>query len=123
MRADIKQAWIMALRSGEYKQGIGALRTQNRYCCLGVLCDVVRKEFLPSLEMQSSDGGQTWSFGSNDDKCFAELPNAVVNVAGLNDMPNPMVITADDNNRRRLAYLNDDGMSFSDIADLIEANL
>lgn len=39
-----KEQWIQALQSGEYPQGEGALRTQDRYCCLGVLCDIYQKE-------------------------------------------------------------------------------
>lgn len=39
---DVMKRWIKALRSGEYKQGRGCLRTDNNeFCCLGVLCDVV----------------------------------------------------------------------------------
>lgn len=33
--------WVAALRSGEYKQGKGKLRTRgNTYCCLGVACAI-----------------------------------------------------------------------------------
>lgn len=32
--------WIEALRSGEYKQGQGTLYCHNRFCCLGVLCNL-----------------------------------------------------------------------------------
>jgi hypothetical protein len=45
MNAEIKQKWLAALRSGQYEQGRCALRTdeggQRRYCCLGVLCDLI----------------------------------------------------------------------------------
>jgi hypothetical protein len=38
---DIKTKWLEALRSGEYKQGQGALQTSDKtFCCLGVLCEV-----------------------------------------------------------------------------------
>lgn len=45
MEKALKEKWLKALRSGQYKQTIGALKTQSkngdcRYCCLGVLCDV-----------------------------------------------------------------------------------
>jgi hypothetical protein len=40
MNASIKQAWIDALRSGNYKQGYGNLRQGDYYCCLGVLTDL-----------------------------------------------------------------------------------
>jgi hypothetical protein len=33
--------WIEALDSGKYKQGIGALQDENKYCCLGVACRIL----------------------------------------------------------------------------------
>ena len=44
LRDEVKAAWLEALRSGQYTQGEGALRAGDRYCCLGVLCDVYRKD-------------------------------------------------------------------------------
>ena len=41
--SSVKQQWIAALRSGEYKQGRWALRTDSGYCCFGVLCDLYAK--------------------------------------------------------------------------------
>jgi len=40
----VKAKWVKALRSGKYKQGRGALKTKNGYCCLGVLCDLHSRE-------------------------------------------------------------------------------
>lgn len=37
---DIKEKWIQALQSGEYKQTTGTLCDKNGYCCLGVLAKV-----------------------------------------------------------------------------------
>lgn len=45
MKEEIKNKWVAALRSGEYKQGNGRLRdSANGFCCLGVLCDLYSKE-------------------------------------------------------------------------------
>lgn len=33
--------WAEALRSGEYKQTQGALRRDDCFCCLGVVCDIL----------------------------------------------------------------------------------
>lgn len=45
MTAEIKQKWIEALRSGNYKQGTGYLKaTDGTWCCLGVLCDVLGRD-------------------------------------------------------------------------------
>lgn len=44
MNQEYKTKWINALRSGEYKQGKGALRnTHDKFCCLGVLYDIATK--------------------------------------------------------------------------------
>lgn len=41
MTPDLKTNWLAALRSGDFKQGTGHLRSaQGGYCCLGVLCEV-----------------------------------------------------------------------------------
>lgn len=44
MKKRIKNLWVKALKSGEYKQGTDFLKNGNKYCCLGVLCDLYRKE-------------------------------------------------------------------------------
>lgn len=49
MKKEWKDKWVAALRSGEYNQGVGALKSKvvddiYTYCCLGVLCDLVAKE-------------------------------------------------------------------------------
>lgn len=36
--------WVEALRSGEYQQGKGNLRKGERFCCLGVACDVFKAQ-------------------------------------------------------------------------------
>lgn len=46
MSKKVKRAWVKALRSGEYKQGMGHLCQASadgtdRFCCLGVLCDIM----------------------------------------------------------------------------------
>ena len=47
MKRDIRDQWIAALRSGEYKQGNGVLHQVSKdgaesFCCLGVLCRVLK---------------------------------------------------------------------------------
>jgi hypothetical protein len=41
---ELEDAWVEALRSGEYEQGTGCLKsTEGQYCCLGVLGEVLAK--------------------------------------------------------------------------------
>ncbi len=45
MKPEYKARWIEALQSGKYEKGAGALRRfDNTFCCLGVLCDLVKEE-------------------------------------------------------------------------------
>ena len=37
---EAQEEWLVALESGEYKQGRGRLRDDNGFCCLGVACDL-----------------------------------------------------------------------------------
>lgn len=41
MDKDIKAFWVDALRSGKYKQAKEQLSDGKKFCCLGVLCDVM----------------------------------------------------------------------------------
>ena len=48
MDKDVKQQWLTALRSGEYKQCIGELKNSSgEHCCLGVLLESQGWEFSP----------------------------------------------------------------------------
>ncbi len=44
MKKELRDKWVAALRSGNYKQGRQKLHVRlgndHEYCCLGVLCDV-----------------------------------------------------------------------------------
>lgn len=47
MDKEVKAKWLIALRSGKYKQGMGCLKnktTGTKYCCLGVLIEVTVPE-------------------------------------------------------------------------------
>jgi hypothetical protein len=39
-----QQRWVEALESGEYRQSAGYLHAQGGYCCLGVACEVYRRD-------------------------------------------------------------------------------
>lgn len=116
MNPEIKQLWLGALRSGEYKQGARCLRSRRgcALCCLGVLCDIHAKQ----------TGGEWYADRSGNRAYDGEvslLPSSVVEWAGLAD-EDPFVIPPTVPGRR-LSSLNDNGMSFPEIADAIEASL
>ena len=51
--------WCQALRSGEYKQGEGMLCQNNKYCCLGVACDIAEKHKVVDLVRTTTPFGTT----------------------------------------------------------------
>lgn len=149
MNPDIKALWLEALRSGEYKQGVGVLHneTEDTYCCLGVLCDVAIKQGVnvetTTLERHGGldDEREVTAYG--DEAEYQILPTAVKAWAGMTDS-NPSVriepsdpdypdaddLDADGKVEASLAELNDGDasyidhrFSFAEIADVIEASL
>lgn len=102
MNVELKNKWVVALRSGAYKQGKNVLRNNlNEFCCLGVLCDIV-----------NPDG---WQDGKFEGCSLFTIPEQI------REKYNMDFLTRD-----RTWYLqseNDSGeMNFEKIANLIEAN-
>lgn len=71
--------WVAALRSGEYTQGQEVLHHNDTdtWCCLGVACDVARKNGL-TLETEIADSGVEVF-----DECHEYLPGSVQQWFGL----------------------------------------
>lgn len=117
MKPKIKAMWIEALRGGKYKQCRGDLHKVGKnggkgsYCCLGVLCDLHRKE-----------KGQKWYKSETGDQLYLgeadELPADVAKWAGLDSVNGSYY-----GGCRSLIVDNDDEKhSFKHIADTIENN-
>ena len=106
MNQEIKTKWVVALRSGDYKQTKGKLKDANGYCCLGVLCDISRKET---------------GFGIEHNEAREILGETIRKWSGLTFCSGDRV-TIDDI-KTSLADHNDDGATFLQIADAIEAQL
>lgn len=111
MNKDIKERWIKALRSGEYKQGIYVLKNGDTYCCLGVLCDLYSKETKKAnFEMI---GGRGNLFLGH----LSVLPQEVVDWANFNDQEGEISLNGKE---ATLTGINDNGATFEEIADIIE---
>lgn len=50
MTPEVKNKWTEALRSEKYEQGNGRLYNNGKYCCLGVLCDVMETPFVDKAD-------------------------------------------------------------------------
>lgn len=108
MNTEMKTKWVAALRSGDYRQVEGLLRSQAKngscsFCCLGVLADVAGADWESGLL-------KTGQFISDPDE--EVLSDGAEQLFGLNS-----------HEQSTLAEMNDRGDSFDVIADYIEANL
>jgi hypothetical protein len=120
MKSEIKELWIDALISGEYEKGTGALREDDTFCCLGVLCDLHRKQSVGAKWVKFE--GKHMYLGVN-----SYLPDEVAIWAGLEehqDSYNPGYLDKDSGEGlTRLSELNDDGVPFVKIAEIIRDKL
>ena len=140
MKQEIADKWVAALRSGEYTQAreVLACETRTKHCCLGVLCelaiedgvemDVVEAEYDDSLNeypdrstytlFAGEAGGlpatvQQWADVKSRD---AWIQKDAIDDSLLDRLPPSDQGMA----RVSLAALNDHGVEFGDIADIIE---
>lgn len=95
MDIDLKAKWVAALRSGTYQQTQHQLKDDVGFCCLGVLCDIQGADF----DAIRKEYG-TLSLSANPAKYFSGVPHT-----------------------EKLSTMNDEGVSFSEIAGYIEENL
>ena len=127
MRRDHLNAWLEALRSGEYEQGFNALSVRKAYdklgnydpsnldnprsyCCLGVWCEIAKSYGVSNT--QNSDGTlpseeaiPLWGDGIQVNPIFNNQDNPVMDSPGL-------------------AQVNDEfKWSFDAIADLLEQSI
>ena len=115
MNAEMANRWCKALRSGEFVQGEGQLRTlDNKYCCLGVLCELDSRDTDTAWELYTGPNPfkPTTTEGHQYLGAAYILPSSIAAKYGLNldDLGN-------------LSSMNDRGISFEEIADFIEKKI
>lgn len=138
MKQEIARRWVEALRSGKYQQTSGTLARKDPvtgtvgYCCLGVLCEIaVEDQVIPPKFEADGLLGETGRYVFGNDTAIpstevmtwaGETEAWTVSVPDeiekrLNDADSGAVY-----GRAGLPSLNDDaGLTFPEIADLIEA--
>jgi hypothetical protein len=131
MNPEVKQKWIDALLSGKYEQGSEKLRSVTGYCCLGVLCDLYSQEHNVEWKFRGNEETNLqpmdyWYFDGDSEF----LPESVMNWAELKTHnPNVRVYVEDNEDEDNwyctdeLSNINDSGYNFSQIANIIEAQL
>lgn len=115
---ELVKLWVEALRSGKYQQITDRLRreldTGYGYCCLGVLCEVIKPLITASEEL-------TYLEDNLEKGCyppFIALKHLIPNYENVGAL---ISVQMPDNTVCAVTVLNDDlQKSFNEIADLLE---
>lgn len=117
-----RTAWLEALRSGKYKQDHRRLKSNDGFCCLGVLCDVMGTKWQAFTDQDGIITFKTEN-GNNAIPSPVDVGKDVYNALHavvVYDTNNPR---ASVNLRDALISMNDqDGKTFNEIADFIDEN-
>jgi hypothetical protein len=131
MKKEVANLWIKALRSGKYKQGVCALHTSdNKYCCLGVLCDLYDKDRKAKKKKSIKISKPKYN-GNKNQHCYRYgdeydfLPTVIKRWAGMKSKKGSLEI---DGSYFDLSILNDGDSylgrkNFKEIAQIIETNV
>lgn len=119
MKPSIKEKWVQALRSGEYKQTYNVLHIKDCFDVLGVLCDLYVKE--KKLEWIEGEK-DVYAFPGKKSHSIAFLPVEVQKWSGLgefdtiNHKDHPVPLTPG-------FFADMSRLDFESLADVIEAQL
>ncbi len=101
--------WVNTLRSGEVPQGGYALENRGKLCVLGVLCLIALMEGVCDYDVKGNLGLYDGRSG--------KLPDSVREWAGL--QPGAIAVPGE---FVSLTWMNDNGWTFTELADLILEN-
>lgn len=105
----IRDQWIPALRSGEYRQGRTVLRHDQAFCCLGVAADLLIRLGETSTQWEATEFGECYTLADE----AGHLPATIRKAIGLSEVEQQDLISLND----------EDGKTFPEIADYIEAHI
>lgn len=113
--------FVTALRSGQYAQTRHTLHDtiDNSYCCLGVACRVAK---LNGLELEEIEERSIHYGTASFNGVTTELPKAVIKWYGFDSDGDLSLVhhSLDDKSYTAMEANDRDGLSFSEIADLVE---
>ena len=126
MNKAIKEQWITALRSGEYKQGKEYLNNKG-FCCLGVLTDIGVKNNIGEQSNDSySDINRFVPYDDSGNSLINESSISILSVyiTEWAEMKNFRLLSTGEFDDISLVTMNDSGdKSFNEIADFIEKHI
>ena len=102
--------WVDALRSGTFKQGREKLRSnRNRYCCLGVACELLPKKF--NIKWVKEKGETLYGLDLNKSEAeYYRLSPEILDYMGFDNFEETQLIRMNDEEKK----------SFAKIADFLE---
>jgi len=108
---DIKTKWLEALRSGKYQKGECELLNNNKYCCLGVLCEIQERPKKHKNGFQFSFDGDVGGLDKENPlykklNTFGTFKGFKIEIEGIEYM--------------KLAYVNDNSKTFDEVIEIIE---
>jgi len=104
------ELWIEVLRSGLYEQGKGKLQNGNKFCCLGVACDI----FIPHNKLSKIGSDMFGTIPGSQPACPEWLSNINTIYVGKASIDNSSFAMS-------LIGMNDAGnASFDEIADMLQ---
>ena len=109
MKTAIAKRWVKALKSGKYKQGKQYLRKGDKYCCLGVLCDLYLIDNDKKWEPEP-----LYDRGYMCEEGYGNLPPEVMEWAGLPD--------ATSVSDQVVMHHREEGDTYDEVITLVEAN-
>lgn len=119
MKAELKEKWVKALRSREFKQGQGSLKElvdveKNKvvHCCLGVLHEISGGKWHRD---KYDDPNQTGVFKTGGNSTTTSASDSFLEGKYMNGL--------DEDTQKQLAEMNDNGKKFYQIANWIEKNI
>ena len=132
-QAENRRIWVEALRSGRFSQARESLRDKSnpgQYCCLGVACEISGEaewQWVPVYPEFPPPAGEIGHWKYQDSQ--VGLPKSVANYLGVQTATGEFEKQPDLMNdfedfypgTTSLTALNDRGMPFEKIADVIEA--
>lgn len=106
-KEQLREEWLAALESDDYRQTCMWLQAGDRYCCLGVACKVAERHGVEVIKDEFGDGIAGSSLA---------VQEAVKAAFGFRHGKGGIV------NGKSLAEHNDAGRSFKEIATLVRTN-
>lgn len=116
----LKAEWIDALTSGEYPQGNHYLNKDGKFCCLGVLCELLVDKGLLTRHDEDPDMPAVYGQETESQLLPREVADMLKITQRANIKPFPIVAASGPINIYALTEANDEGMTFAQIAEIIE---